>query len=201
MGRPSKRDQILEAALARFSEVGFDGTKIRDIAQRAGVSEGALYKHFASKEALARALYSDGIRWISEALAEVVDGPGTPTERARAATLGAFELYRSRPTAFRFVLAWAPEFCSDPGVEPPLLILARLVADGQRTGEFVEGDTGILACLLMGCIAEPMMMGPQAKGMMLDLLEDSSADSLIADFVVAGLLGRPADTSRAHRVP
>jgi len=187
MARPSQKDAILDAALACFAEVGFAGTKIRSIAERAGVSQGALYRHFASKEELARALYADGMGWIAEALAHVVDGGGTATERLRAATVGAFGLYREHPSSFRFVLTWAPDFCSPGDVEPPLAILVRLVSDGQTRGEFVEGDATMLACLVMGCIVEPIVLATNAPGLVPDVLSDDSHDSAIADFVVAAL--------------
>jgi len=45
---------ILEAATALFSESGFDGTSMREIARRAEVAEPLLYRHFESKECLFR---------------------------------------------------------------------------------------------------------------------------------------------------
>ncbi|WP_144720860.1 TetR/AcrR family transcriptional regulator [Agrococcus jejuensis] len=53
--RPSsiaKRERILEAAEARFLEVGFDAVTMADIAERADVAKQTLYAHFGSKEAL-----------------------------------------------------------------------------------------------------------------------------------------------------
>ncbi len=44
-----RREQILEAALARFVENGYHQTGVRDIAERAGVSVGNVYNHFPSK--------------------------------------------------------------------------------------------------------------------------------------------------------
>jgi len=46
------RRQILETALALFREHGFEETTIRDIAGRAGLSLGAAYYYFKSKEAI-----------------------------------------------------------------------------------------------------------------------------------------------------
>src|SRR5262249_29516822 len=51
------RRQILETALALFRERGFDPTTMRDIATRAGLSLGATYYYFHSKEALVGAYY------------------------------------------------------------------------------------------------------------------------------------------------
>jgi AcrR family transcriptional regulator len=51
------RRLILDTALALFREHGFDETTIRDIASRAGLSLGAAYYYFKSKEALVAAYY------------------------------------------------------------------------------------------------------------------------------------------------
>ena len=51
------RQQILDAALALFRDKGFEPATIREIAQRAGVSLGAAYYYFDSKEALVAAYY------------------------------------------------------------------------------------------------------------------------------------------------
>lgn len=48
------RDQLLEAAVRVFARNGFTGTKVMDIVREAGLSTGAVYGRFASKEALLR---------------------------------------------------------------------------------------------------------------------------------------------------
>lgn len=48
------RSQLLDAAVRVFARKGFDGTKIMDIVHEAGLSTGAVYGRFASKEALLR---------------------------------------------------------------------------------------------------------------------------------------------------
>jgi AcrR family transcriptional regulator len=50
-----RRGEILDAALAVFQEKGYAGGTMRDVATRLGVTEPALYRHYAGKEAL----YSD----------------------------------------------------------------------------------------------------------------------------------------------
>ena len=47
---PSTKDRITEAALQLFSEKGYLGASMSDIAKRVGISKAALYKHFASKQ-------------------------------------------------------------------------------------------------------------------------------------------------------
>jgi AcrR family transcriptional regulator len=53
---PGRKGEILEAALCVFSERGYDGGSMREIAAAVGVSEPALYRHFPSKEAIFIAL-------------------------------------------------------------------------------------------------------------------------------------------------
>jgi AcrR family transcriptional regulator len=47
-----RRGEILDAALVVFSEKGYEGGTMREIAQRLGLTEPALYRHYAGKEAL-----------------------------------------------------------------------------------------------------------------------------------------------------
>ena len=51
------RDRIESAAVRLFVEKGVAGTTVRDIAQTVGISEGALYRHFVSKEQLVWLLF------------------------------------------------------------------------------------------------------------------------------------------------
>ncbi|AFY52958.1 transcriptional regulator [Rivularia sp. PCC 7116] len=46
------RDRILQAAQKLFASQGFDGTTTRDLAQKAGVAEGTLFRHFSNKKAI-----------------------------------------------------------------------------------------------------------------------------------------------------
>lgn len=55
--RGDKREAILDAALELFAERGFHGTVVPDVAERAGVGAGTLYRYFESKEALVNALF------------------------------------------------------------------------------------------------------------------------------------------------
>jgi len=60
MARPSRKEEILQAALACFTEVGVDGTTIEMIRDRSGASIGSLYHHFGNKERILAALYLAG---------------------------------------------------------------------------------------------------------------------------------------------
>jgi AcrR family transcriptional regulator len=54
------RQKILDAAMHLFSEVGYAAAGLGEIIERAGMTKGALYHHFDSKEALATAIIEQG---------------------------------------------------------------------------------------------------------------------------------------------
>ena len=56
-GAGDKREAIMTAALELFVERGFFGTAVPEIADRAGVGAGTIYRYFESKEALVNEIY------------------------------------------------------------------------------------------------------------------------------------------------
>jgi len=54
---PNTRERILDVALDLFTEQGFDGTSLRQIAERLNVTKAALYYHFESKDDILMALH------------------------------------------------------------------------------------------------------------------------------------------------
>ncbi len=57
-----RRMRIIDAALELFAEKGFSGTRTKEIAKRAGISETLIFQHFATKEALYRAVFEESIK-------------------------------------------------------------------------------------------------------------------------------------------
>ena len=57
------KERILAAALDMFSQKGYDGTNIRELASSLGLVKSALYRHFESKEAIWNALLDEMIAY------------------------------------------------------------------------------------------------------------------------------------------
>lgn len=53
------RSRILDESLLLFSEKGFEGTTVRDIASAVGITASSLYKHFSSKEAIFETIFNE----------------------------------------------------------------------------------------------------------------------------------------------
>ncbi len=75
---------ILDAALDCFSERGYDATGVAEICQRAGVSKGAFYYHFASKQALFVALLEQWLAALDREMARLAPPSATTVENLRA---------------------------------------------------------------------------------------------------------------------
>jgi AcrR family transcriptional regulator len=65
------RQKILNAAIDLFSEVGYAAAGLGEIIERAGMTKGALYHHFDSKEALATAIIEQGTNLTRDAFHHV----------------------------------------------------------------------------------------------------------------------------------
>lgn len=72
-----RRRQIIEAALACFTEMGFLDTTMGDIRIRSSASNGSIYHHFKGKDQLAAAVYLEGLtEWQEAMVAELEEHPG-----------------------------------------------------------------------------------------------------------------------------
>ncbi|HEX6000581.1 MAG TPA: TetR/AcrR family transcriptional regulator [Hyphomicrobiaceae bacterium] len=71
----ARRDHILDAAEQCFARAGFHRTTIQDICRQAGISPGALYVYFDSKEALIAGICERDRAEFSERLAALADAP------------------------------------------------------------------------------------------------------------------------------
>ena len=57
-----RRARIVRGAMAAFARSGFRGTRSRDLARAAGVSEALIFKHFPNKRALQKAIIEERLR-------------------------------------------------------------------------------------------------------------------------------------------
>jgi AcrR family transcriptional regulator len=74
------RQKILDAAIDVFSEVGYAAAGLGEVIQRAGMTKGALYHHFDSKEALANAIMEQGTNLTRDAFRHVCESPSPALE-------------------------------------------------------------------------------------------------------------------------
>lgn len=100
---PPAKQAILKAALKLFAARGIDGVSIRDVAEAAGFTNPALYKHYKSKEAMAADLfetcYREMVARMEKPLRERLPFHGALDEYMRAL----MELYEAAPEPLDFI--------------------------------------------------------------------------------------------------
>jgi len=101
------RGQLIEVATRLFAEHGYEGTSIEAVLLAAGVSRGALYHHFAGKEALFEAVVSAVSEQVTVELTEAVQGCADPLDAMRTAAVAWIGL-AADPVIQRVVLVDAP---------------------------------------------------------------------------------------------
>jgi AcrR family transcriptional regulator len=69
------RHEILRVALESFAEHGYERTTIAALRDRSGVSNGALFHHFPTKEAIAAALYVEAMEDVQDGYRRLLDLP------------------------------------------------------------------------------------------------------------------------------
>jgi len=147
--REATRQKIEAAALSLFARKGLS-VKVREIAAAARVSQGLLYSHYPSKEALISALMLQGVTISSQAIAQAAGSEGRAVEKLRQITDMMCRMFSEASIGidyFMFVVqAMAngfpvPETARySPERPPPMESLARIIVQGQNEGAFVQGD-------------------------------------------------------------
>src|SRR5438552_9749338 len=79
-----RRRQILDGALSCFMKHGFEATTIERIRHSSGASHGSIYHHFGSKEAIALALYKEGMHEYQERMLKELRKQTNPEAGIRA---------------------------------------------------------------------------------------------------------------------
>ncbi|MFM8820152.1 MAG: TetR/AcrR family transcriptional regulator [Phenylobacterium sp.] len=149
---PPAKQSILLSAMDLFASRGVDGVTVRDIAARSGYSNPALFKHFSTKEDLARSLFETCYRRLAATVM-------TPSADLRSAITGALALIETSPDAIHFVLENLRRYWRDLPDDARALGLPgavrRLVETAQARGGVRPGvDANLAAALILGLVAQ-----------------------------------------------
>ncbi len=157
MARPARKKKDIErAALELFADHGIDGTTIRMIAERAGVTEGALYRHHKSKDDLVRALFEEYFESFGGML-EGIRADAAPVEDRIGQMVRAFlAAYDTDPLGFRFVMLVQHGLLDGIRKDAlsPAKVLTRFIEEAIDRGEIPKQDASLKAQLLMGMVMQ-----------------------------------------------
>jgi TetR/AcrR family transcriptional regulator len=155
---PEARARIAAAAEELFAERGFDGTAIRDIAQKAGVNGAMIHYYFGNKEGLYRAMLEGAASRVRALLIETTGKSGSTNERL-AAFVEAYAqytlnqpnlariLYREMLTGAKHIKQVAQQYAATN-----YSMLKELIAQGIKRGELRGVDAELAPISLMGMV-------------------------------------------------
>jgi AcrR family transcriptional regulator len=125
------RGQLIEVATSLFADHGYEGTSIEAVLAATGVSRGALYHHFAGKEALFTAVLEAVSDRVTAEVSEAISDCTDPVDALRTGALAFIDL------------------AGDPVVQRIMLVDAPSVLGWERWRTMDEGRTvGAMRALL-----------------------------------------------------
>jgi AcrR family transcriptional regulator len=154
-GRSAAREKVLTSALGLFAQRGYFQTSMPDIQQHAGVSTGSIYRHFPSKDDIARAVYDTVLETIGAVFRDNLDGTGDFLDRRfRGLITDLFALTEEQPDIVEYALyVKHREISQEIGPicsSEPFVYLQARVAEAMKHGQLRQGDVLLTTATLMG---------------------------------------------------
>lgn len=186
-----KREAILGAALALFAERGFHGVAVPEIAARAKVAAGTIYRHFESKEAIVNALYARYKQALGASLLSDFPFSSPPRAQFHHFVTRFMAFARREPEALKFLEAHhhAP-YLDEPckALESQMLQPFReFFTQGERAKVTRRGSPEVLGALVWGGLVGLVRAGWEGH-----LTPDSKAERLAED-ALWDAIRRPED--------
>lgn len=172
MGKQQRRGQetrsrILDAAAASFALQGYDATGVAEICRRAGVSKGAFYHHFPSKQAVFIRLTERWLGGLDAQLAELRSGADTTHQALlqMAGTIG--QVFASASGQLPMFLEFMNQAIRDPVIwaatNAPYRryrgYFADMIEDGVTEGALRPVDAALVAQVLVSLAVGLLLQG------------------------------------------
>jgi AcrR family transcriptional regulator len=160
--KEARRDQILEAAIAVFGEMGYHAANVADVIARANVARGTFYQHFENKRAVFDELLDDLLERVRDAIVDV--NMADPEKTVYVQLQDNIErvlaiLFQERALA-RILLAEASGVDAEldrklEGFYDGLLkLISETLQLGQLAGMVRACDTWLVATCILGSVKE-----------------------------------------------
>jgi TetR/AcrR family fatty acid metabolism transcriptional regulator len=159
------RERIIEAATEVFARRGVHGTRVADIAERAGIAYGLVYHHFRNKEEILSAIFAE--RWAQYVayLEELARTPAPFRERMRRLIHFWVETYRQDNDLMTVMIneiTRSYEFLESHDITAVLVAfdpIERIIVEGRDNGEVRADLDARLATYVVLGVAEMVLTG------------------------------------------
>jgi AcrR family transcriptional regulator len=150
------KDKVERAALKLFVEQGIAETSIKEIAREAGVSQGAMYNHYVSKDDLAKELFLRGFSDIGEELRRVARSGALIGEKLRSMISYVFQRFDEDWLAVSYVFLsrhlYLRRVTSQQG--NPYLAFRSVIANAIAHREIPKQNPDLAASMVTGVIIQ-----------------------------------------------
>lgn len=182
------RQLILDAAYAVFARRGYGGAAVDEILSEAGVSKGAFYHHFPSKEAVFQALLTERARRCTEAMAAAIVTGASVADNVRGVLRAGWKILTDDPMWANIQMEfwvqatreeWAREAMGDSFRQCRQFLAGALTAAQQRGAVRSQVDPEAAARLIIalsdGVVVQWQIQPDEVH---LDILIESMADMI-----------------------
>jgi AcrR family transcriptional regulator len=149
------RRALIDAGRGLFAERGYTDVSVTELAKRAGVSTGALYHQFGSKEELFKVVYAELVRGVGSQVVKARQSNHKPT------LLGDCEAYMNAcadPTFNRITIDGPAVIGWDRILDEAQALIEASLSAARDRGEIADAQSGPLARMLGAALKEAAMI-------------------------------------------
>jgi AcrR family transcriptional regulator len=198
------RAQIIDTAAAAFAGRGFDGVSLNELVAASGLSKGAFYFHFSSKEELALACFRAKQQEMFSRM-RALPSTGSRADMIVRSMRRRAQLIEEDPSlrcisrlGAQFNLQPAPGSVYASYLDQAIGNIARLVRDGQRSGEFradLDPDAAARA-IFAGAVGMDSLSQLSSGGQDLERRTDELTELVLHGLLDTGRRTRPRRDAR-----
>ena len=162
--------RIEKVAVGLFASKGVAETTIKDIARGTGLSEGALYRHYASKDDLVWRTFERHYVALAGRLGSAAGRETSSHDRLAAMIREICQAHDDDPALFHFLVfvQHGQLHRLEPGTPTPVTVFRDVIAAAIRHGDVPAQDADLATAFVLGLVLQPMtflaygrLSGPQ----------------------------------------
>ena len=152
--RKNTRLDLRHAAIRLGARDGIHAASIRTIAREAGVTEGAIYKHFVNKDDLIRDAYTAIVNEMARDKSVLVKSDLPFVHAVRAWVKLTYEYFDGNRDAFSYVLLMPHRMADTLGEIYTMqgLLFREFIVNAQRTNQVRQMDPDLAVAIFTGCV-------------------------------------------------
>lgn len=189
-----KTKAILDAAIKVFSDKGYYGSRVSDIAQEAGIAYGLVYHYFKKKEDLLISIFKTRWKQLINAIKNTKEETDDPREMLRKIISFIFHSYKNNPNMIKVMIvdvAKSTSFFNGDNIRhftDAFNLISEIIMMGQKKGMFKKDiDSTLAAYAVYGSIERIMLWWILEGTKSITDSEAKSATDMLTSIVLSGL--------------